>query len=201
MILLPPETSFQLWTLLYSLDERGFSWPIDGSLSVPAPIRWQPGHGPNSYAAPSFSAKTLARVKPRHGQEDRRKPGLPWICHALLEMGKADPRKEEPCGNDRDMPKSIHAQRWSWGFQRPQWQSDISSLKGLGGGDRGEKWFSLAGWLYDGEHHNHMFRAITETSAPLFWGCTSNQRISSCALFTVDIFWLIGEEWHFDNLL
>lgn len=148
-----------------------------------------------------FLQRFLPRVKPRHGQEDCRRPGLPWTCHALLETGKADPRKREPCGNDRHMPKSIHGQRWSWGFQRPQWQSDISSLKGLGGGDRGEKWFSLAGWLYYGEHHNNTFRAITEASAPLFWGCTSNQRISSCTLFTVDIFWLIGEEWHFDNLL
>ena len=49
-------------------------------------------------------------------------------------------------------------------------------------------------WQYSWGHQANTFPAITETSAPLFLCHTSNQRISSCALFTVDIFRLIGEE-------
>lgn len=78
--------------------------------------------------------------------------------------------------------------------ERPRQQSGISSLKGLVEGAAERSHFPKpCDCLLGDTRKNHVSSAQGDLSSPLPLH-TSNQRISSCALFTVDIFWLIGEE-------
>lgn len=111
------------------------------------PIWWQQVLG-HIYASSIIFCNNPGQESKLDVDKKTKRPRPPWICHALLEMGKAGPRKRGQFGNDKYIHKSIYAQRWSWGFQWPQWQSDISSLKGLGGGAGERSDFHLmGGWI------------------------------------------------------
>lgn len=68
-------------------------------------------------------------------------------------------------------------------------------IKGAGGGGGSDKSLSSPPvTVFPGTPGQRVCSARGASSSPLPPPHFSNQRISSCALFTVDIFWLIGEE-------